>query len=385
MAYTAVSELKSRRKLILHDSLAFLALIAITGVLLALTLFLFRSFMSHRASLGQSWNGQGRAALLEHQPQQAVAAFRAALSYAPGDHGDEILLAQALAAAGHTDEAYNYYRELWEVHPGDGSVNLQLARLAAKKRQSQDAINFYRASLYGTWEGDGIQRRRAVRLELAEYLIQEHQPAAARAELLVASGNAPDTPATDLTLAKMLEQAGAAPDAMDFYQKALAQEPKNLEALQGAGRLAYNSADYATARALLQRAAQAGPLNAQDAFRLSQAQRLRELAPSETLPLPERMTRILSLRRIAKTRLDSCPAMRTDTTLQARWTGPDGTANRSALTRDPKKEAATLQLIYDTELAASKSGCPAATGDDALLLLLARSAAPKEQEEAAHR
>ena len=60
---------------------------------------------------------------------------------------------------------------LWVTQPGDGFINLELARLSAKKKDPQNAIKYYRASIYGTWEGDGVVRRREVRLELARYLI----------------------------------------------------------------------------------------------------------------------------------------------------------------------------------------------------------------------
>ena len=249
----------TRRRLILRDALSFFSLTVGTLVLLAVTLLLFRSFMSHRATLAQGWAQRGHAALLAHQPERAVGAYRAALSYAPGERASEAMLAQALAEAGHTDEAYSYYMELWTTHPGDGATNLQLARLAARKREVQDAINFYRASLYGTWEGDGVERRLEVRLELARYLIAEHQPGAARAELLIAGGNAPDSPALDLTLARLLEQAAAPSDALAFYREALIGAPDDLVALRGAGRLSLAAGDYATASGLLRRATRLEP------------------------------------------------------------------------------------------------------------------------------
>jgi Flp pilus assembly protein TadD len=374
----------ARRRLIVHDSLAFLSLIAITLVLFAMTLLLFHSFMAHRVDLAGRWADRGRAALAAGQPEQAVAAYRAALSYASGERSYELMLAQSLADAGRTEEAYNYYMELWELHPGDGFLNLQLARLAAKlgarKGETQDAINFYRASLYGTWEGDGVERRRAVRLELARYLIAQRQPGPARVELLVAGGNAPDTPEIDLTLAQLLEQAGAPADALTFYQKTLAEDPENLAALGSAGRIAYAEADYRTAWRLLERAVRKGSKEANDATLLANSTRILELQPADTLPDAERVARILTLRGSAKKRLAGCvaglPAVPERLqTLEARWSSPDGTIGRGALLRDSDKQAAAVQLAYDTEIAASQPPCPAATGDDALLLRLARSAA----------
>ena len=135
-----------KRRLILRDSLAFLSLTAVTIALFAVTLFLFRSFAAHRTELGKRWSDRGRAALRQNQPEQAIDSLRTALSYSPGERAYELLLAEALADAGHTEEAYNYFSGLWDAEPGSGFINLQLARLAAEKKEQAAAINFYRAS-----------------------------------------------------------------------------------------------------------------------------------------------------------------------------------------------------------------------------------------------
>jgi tetratricopeptide (TPR) repeat protein len=366
----------TKRRLILRDSVTFLSLIAITVVLFAVTLFLFRSFEMHRAELAKRWSDRGLVAFQANRPEEAIAAYRTALSYAPDERSYELMLAEALGQAGRTEESYNYFTGLWETRPGDGFINLQLARLAAKKRDVQGAINFYRASIYGNWEGDGVERRREVRLELARYLIAQHQSAAARAELLIAGGNAPDLPELDITLANLLEQADASSDALAFYQKALLRDPKNQAALNHAGRLAYTMGEYTVARGLLERAVREQPQEEQNALLLAQTERILQLVPAETLPARERVDRILTARAIAKKRLNDClPSVDPQNTLRllaGQWTGEDGTTNRPTLLRDDDKRTAALQLIYDTEIETNQQ-CTAATGDDALLLLLAQS------------
>jgi hypothetical protein len=57
--------------------------------------------------------------------------------------------------------------------------------------------------------------------------------------------------------------------------------------------------------------------------------------------------------------------------------GNDATANRAALLKDPLEQDANVKLIFDTEVQTSQI-CGAPTGDDALLLLLART--PKAME-----
>ncbi len=379
----------AKRRLLLHDSLTFLVLALITGALFLITLFLFRSFSSHRSELAVRWSDRGRQALNANKPEQAIAALRTALSYAPGTRSYELLLAQALEDAGRTEEASNYFMNLWTTQPGDGFINLELARLAAKKDDPRSAIKYYRASIYGTWEGDGVVRRREVRLELARYLIDQHDSNAARIELLIAAGNSPDNPSLDRTLAELLVRAGDLADGLGYYQKALRDEPKNQAALEGGGRAAYSLGDFAVAHSLLERAleAKASPL-AKDEEKLSgdlakmleSSKRILELRPSGKLRPEERVARILGDRAIAKKRFEGCMTQLGATDglppslqqLKLRWASGDASVGRVALLRSLAKQDATVQLIYDTELQTNQF-CGAPDGDDALLLLLAKS------------
>jgi tetratricopeptide (TPR) repeat protein len=379
-----------RRKLILRDSLTFVGLLLVTIVLSGITLFLFRSFTAHRAELAQRWSDRGHDALQAGRPDQAVVALRTALSYAPDERSYELLLAQALGDAGHLEESYNYFLGLWETEPGNGFINLSLARLAAKKNDTQGAINYYRASIYGTWEGDGVVRRREVRLELARFLMAHHDMSSARTELLVAGGNNPGDLGLTLTLAQMLEQTGDPHDALMSYQKVLTQEPDNQTALIAAGRLEYEDGRFDQAHGLLERAVHGQEhtgtgISQNVTTMLENSEKILTLSPSKKLLARERTDRILKARDIAKKRLDSCNAQVSTASgapsslqsLNARWMEQDATANRSALLKDPLEQDANVKLIFDTEVQTSQI-CGAPTGDDALLLLLART--PKAME-----
>jgi tetratricopeptide (TPR) repeat protein len=376
------------RRLILRDSLAIFTLAATTVVLFAVTLLLFNSFSAHRQELARRWSERGAEALRNGQPDAAVVSLRTALSYAPGERAYELLLAQALGEAGHTEESYNYFMGLWETEPGDGFTNLELARLAAKRKDPRAAVNYYRASLYGTWEGDGVVKRSAVRLELARYLIAIHNLPAARLELLVAGGNTPDDPDRDITLGDLLLQAGDPANAAIFYQKALVLRPSDVAALEAAGRIAYQSGDFAAARQLLARSLQARPMETRPeqtperpdgtATMEANSARVLELTPSPGLPLHERIARILTIRDIAEKRFDSCTAEvnpAPDSALAqlgARWEEP---VTRRVLTEDPDRQDAVLALAYETERETAKL-CASATGDDAAVALMAKFATP---------
>lgn len=385
MSKTEVS--LAKRRLLLRDSLTFLVLTLLTVVLFLVTLFLFRSFTSHRADLAVRWSGRGEAALDAGKPEQAMVALRTALAYAPGTRSYELLLARALADAGHTEEASNYFMNLWLTQPGDGFINLELARLSAKKKDAPNAIKYYRASIYGTWEGDGVVRRRNVRLELARYLIAQHDSNAARIELLIAAGNSPSDPGLNRMLADLLMQTGDAADGFVYYKKSLQDDPKNQAALEGAGRAAYNLGNFAIAHSLLERAseAKASPSEKEEnlsgdlAAMLENSKRILELRPSGKLRPAERVRRILADSVIAKKRFDGC-ASQFDATndlppllqqLKLRWSNADATMTRPVLSRSLAQQDTAVQLIFDTELQTNQF-CGPPTGDDALLLLLAK-------------
>jgi tetratricopeptide (TPR) repeat protein len=391
MTLATDNEWSEKRRLILRDTLTFLSLTLITVVLFVVTHFLFHSFASHREELAQRWSTRGREALASGHPDQAIVALRTALSYAPGDRSYELLLAQALADAGHTDEAYNYFLGLWETQPGDGFINLRLARLAAAKKDMQPTINYYRGAIYGTWEGDGALRRREVRLELARYLIAHHDLGSARTELLVAGGNAPDDVGHTLTLAPLLEQAGAPADALNYYKKVLARDPDNRTALQAAGRLEYGFGNFSEAYRLLEHAEHEHTGEDLDSTKQSNvtmenAERILALAPLRGLPAKERATRILKVRDIAKKRFEGCNAQVAVANgmssplqaLAAKWTGKEASAGLIELLKDASLQDAVMKLANDTEEQTSQI-CGAPTGDDALLLLLAKS--PKTMEQ----
>jgi tetratricopeptide (TPR) repeat protein len=385
MALATKNESSATRKLILRDTLTFLSLTLITVVLFAITLFLFRSFASHREELAERWSTRGKAAIAAGNPQEAVVALRTALRYAPGERSYELLLAQALGDAGNTEESYNYFLGLWEAQPGDGFINLRLARLAAERKDMQAAINYYRASIYGTWEGDGAVRRREVRLELSRYLIACHDLSSARTELLIAGGNAPDDLNLALTLGPLLEQAGVPHDALNNYEKVLLRDPNNITALEDAGRLQYGFGRFEEAHHLLDQTAREHALSPELTTMLEDSAKILALSPSIKLPPVERVSRILLARDLAKKRFESCNSQIAAASgvasqlqsLSERWMGKEANANRAALLHDPSEQEAVIELTYDTEIETAQI-CGTPTGDDATLLLLAKS--PKAVE-----
>jgi Flp pilus assembly protein TadD len=383
---------RAKRKVILRDSATLLVLALATVVLYAITSFLFRSFETRRAELGKKYAARGTAALRAGQPEQAIAALRVAQSYAPDARRNHLLLAEALAEAHHTDEATDYFLSLRELEPADGFINLQLARLARQKGETRQAIDYYRASSLGNWQGDGLTRRREVQLELSDYLIQNGQMEAARAELLVAAANAPETAELDTLFGDKLLQTNDPNDALIYYQKAVKLDRHDFAALYKGGRLAYAMGDYDTADKLLtlasrdeQKASASEADEAQLTSLLQNSERIQRLTLSQNLPAEDRAEHIRTAAAIAKQRLDGCAAKFSSAgsqtnsalpgelqVLKTQWqTAANLLSRRSSLENAANQDSLT-QLVFDTEKQTANL-CGQPMGDDALLLLLAKS------------
>lgn len=380
----------TRRKLILRDAISLLTLFLITAVLFALTWLLHRSFTDHEQVLGLRWKARGEAALRAGDPKAAINALRSALAYLP-TRDTEIELATALAEAGRITEATAYFNTLREEAPGDATINLQLARLAAKQGDEALAILRYQAALDGTWPGNGFDRRRQVRLEMAGYLISRHHFGEARTQLLVAASNAPDDPSIKLQVAGMLEQAQDLPDALNIYRSEAARRPAPVDALAGAGRAAFTLGMYRVAAEYFGRElarAEASSLDAAqltaDREMLETSQRILDLYPALDLPPRVRAERVLAARKTARARLTACATATTAApaplaSIVTRWAQLPSQLPVNDLEQQPDLEQSILQLVYDTETVTAQV-CGAPKGDDALLLRMAHAPGAVEQE-----
>jgi tetratricopeptide (TPR) repeat protein len=310
-------------------------------------------------------------------------------------------LADALAEAGRLQEATSYFNTLWEKEPGNGNINLQLARLAARQGQRATALERYQAAIYGVWEGDGTVRRRQVRLELVRYLIQENRFGDARDELLIAAGNDKSTP-TLMEVAGLLADAHAPSDALRFYREVAGRRPVGVQALEGAGQMAFLLSRYKMARSYLDRALKTG--NAAHPLRdralteknLQIANAVVAIYPSEELPQRERLLRVVRAYGVARKRYMACANGNAGqsqtpqngstqvqnseqmTALGNRWQNSKSQLTVAALVDSAQLEKTTMQLVYDTELATVQV-CGEPTGEDAALLRIAASPDSVEQ------
>ena len=372
---------KAKRALLLRDGLVFLTLTLVALALYGVTLILFRSFERHREDLAVYWADRGRDEVQHGQAGQAVASLRNALSYDPDNRGYELLLAQALSDSGRIEQATNYFLNLRDLRPGDGFINLQLARLARSKGTPTEAVNDYHASIFGDWGGDGAVRRRNVRLELADYLTSLHQTEAARAELLIASGNAPNDLNVIVTIGGKFAAIGDAADALTAYKKAEAADSHNEAVLEAIGRLSFQTGDYERAHTYLEKALGLGiPDQSQKdgvVALSSEAERLVDLSFSRGLSARQRTEHLFLAKNIAELRLHTCSAQLSDPALrsfamqdlESRWKATHKLSRRS-VQQDADAQDSMADLINDTEWITAKE-CGQPSGDDALLLKLA--------------
>jgi tetratricopeptide (TPR) repeat protein len=377
-------ERQNKRKLILRDVVALLSLFAITAALAVATYFLFNSFSRRRQALAERWLERGEAAISDGHPEQAIDAFRSALEYDPGQRETEIKLAMALSAAGRSEEAISYFNTLLESEPGNGLINLELARLAVRQGNESRAVEYYQRALDGRWQGDGYARRRMVRLELARYLIGQKDYSKARTQLLVAAGNAPDDPKIKLEIAGLMEEAQDPVNALEIYRNIAEQKPCPIEALEGAGRVAFALGRFKQAREYLERVVShpdfvSLPESVQSTNHelLTAANHVLEIFPGTELPAKERAMRVLHAAEVAKGRLEACSMSRPTISpslagLATKWQEVPPKWIPLSLARDPQMEQTIMNLVFDTEkVTAAVCGSP--RGEDALLLKIAQS------------
>ena len=114
-------------------------------------------FNANQQSRGRKLYAQGLADASAARYDDAIAAFRAALTCEPTNSQYQLSLARALRDSNdprRLDEAESYLIALWQRTPQDAAVNLALARVAAHRGSIEDATRYYHNAMYGAWNSD---------------------------------------------------------------------------------------------------------------------------------------------------------------------------------------------------------------------------------------
>src|SRR5690242_15532498 len=169
------------------------SLIALAGVAFLATRLVTQRLEALRRVDAHTWFVRGQDALARSDIDTALADFRQADLKYRGQKEYVLHYVDALRRGGQTGQARRALVALRESVPDDVDVNLALARLAAAEGDAEEAIRYYRNALYAPWS-DAAARRQA-RFEFIRLLLQHGEEKLARAELLAASDNLPDTAA----------------------------------------------------------------------------------------------------------------------------------------------------------------------------------------------
>jgi tetratricopeptide (TPR) repeat protein len=241
------------------------------------------------------------------RPELALDDFRAALSYDPDNPEYQLSLARALRDTGRLDESEAYLLHLWNSTPQDSTVNLALGRLAVRRRSVDDAIRYYHSAIYGFWPIAPDQNRRQARFELIDFLLQKNALPQAQAELIALAQVLTADPEQHLRVAGLFTRAQDMPNALAQYQSVLKAEPKNSEALAGAGSALFQMGRYRSAQHYLQKAAAPNPMDPQVREQLQTAESVLAADPFlGRLSDKERNRRIAAAFEHAGNRLKTC-------------------------------------------------------------------------------
>jgi tetratricopeptide (TPR) repeat protein len=244
--------------------LLVLTLAAATGF--AAVSHLVSRYTANQQARGRKLYALGLESAKASHYDDAIAAFRAALTCDPTNSQYQLSLARALRDSNvprRLDEAESYLIALWQRTPQDAAVNLALARVAAHRGSIEDATRYYHNAMYGVWSSDLDANRNKARIELIQFLLKQGARAQADSELIALAAALPPDPAAHLQTAQLFQQALDYPGALAQYEEALHLDPGNSTALAGAGETAYHSGNYSSAQRYLRSAVNANPADAE--------------------------------------------------------------------------------------------------------------------------
>jgi tetratricopeptide (TPR) repeat protein len=356
---------------------------AVVAILFTFTGFVVTGYHSREKRLAWHWYTQGETDLQRAKPAKALSDFRNALFHQPGDPAYQLRLAQALIAMNRLDEAQTYLSRLWEADPANGPVNLELGLLAMKRRNVPHVITYFHSAIDGVWNGQPAHRRR-LRQELCEYLIDHGRRDEALAELTALSAETPDDAALRTQVGDLFLKLNDYALALKEYRQSLRLNPKQPEALFGAGKAALALGNYRAARLDLTRAVAENHSNAEAAGLLHVADHVLQIDPFDRrVPISERRKRTMVAFQRAVARLNECATAKGEyldisspqTDLQRAYADAmkmKSQVNMAAFRRNPDLLDSEMNLVFRIErLTASECGAPSRGVNQALLVIAA--------------
>ena len=354
--------------------------------LFVITGFAVKVYHTVERGYAQDWYDRGQRDLRAGRTETAQSDFRTALTYSHDNDRYQLRLTEALMAGRAPEasiEARTYLLNLLEREPGNGTVNLEMARLAARQHAVSDALRYYHGTIYGEWDDNPVARRRAVRLELVEFLLGSGQKVSAHAELIDLAADLPPDPAPQTKVGNMLLQVGGHSDALKLFRAALVEDPHFTPALAGAGECYFQNHDFRQAVRYLSAAVQQDPYMIQAASHLCTAQAILEHDPFDRrLSNRERARRAALDFDRAVARVQSCAGQKgialsagggdSLSALYAKSQALQPRAQLKDLSHDPELLSQLMDTVFEIEQATARA-CGEPHGVDLSLLLMAQA------------
>ena len=367
----------AQREAVVSLVLSVIAMAAFAGVL-----GLTRRFHTWRTSLAERMYGQGEHDLQTGQARAAIEDFRSALSFDRDNSLYQFRLAQALEAEGRFEEAESYLNNLWERQPQSGMVNLQLARLAVHRDAVNEALRYYHNAIYGIWESQPDENRRAARLELIEFLLGKNARGQVQSELIAMQSALPPDPRLHLKVAELFLQIDDYENALAQFRQVLRLDRGNVQAAAGAGEAAFDLGRYRTAVRYLETAVAADHKDEASRKNLNTANLILESNPFRpNVSLSERRRRVQNAFRAASARLNECTHTRGESTgsstaessVDKLYTQETGLKLklRGRAVDDADFQEKVMDFVFEVEEQTANCGSP--TGLDQALLLIGRN------------
>lgn len=373
--------------------IAVLSSIAVAALLVAFALV--SRFRSWQSTLAERTYRHGLNAMAYGSPAEAVEYFRSALFFQPENFEYQLSLAQALESAGRFDEAEAYLQSLWERQPQSGVVNLQLGRLAAHRHLTSDVLRYYHNAVYGIWTSQPDQDRRLARIELVDFLINNHDVTQAQAELIAMGAGLPGDAQLHVQLANLFMRLPDYEHALEQFKEARQLDRHNVQAAAGAGTAAFHLGWFRTALHFLDIAIKSGDHDPDMQSMMKTASLVVSSNPKvRGLSFTARLSRVQQDFQVARGRLQDCLQSHGETLAQTPVTGEPATGslqqldtrmsqlaakmNRRSEFNDPDFRDDVMQAVFDVE-EETEDACGTPTGADLALLLLGRSQEAAEQ------
>lgn len=217
-----------------------------TAGIFAFDTFLEKMERSESQTEASRFFEEGKRLQRQGRNAEAIAQYRAALSFARDRQQYQFALATALLASGKLSDAETAVDELLRRDSTDGSANLTMARILVKQKELEDATFYYHRAIYGRWQQNAAQHKVQARLELVDLLAREDAKKELLAELLPLQDEVPD-PNTQKRIAHLYLLAGSPARASELFRGILRAQPADADAYYGLGQAEFARGNYRVA------------------------------------------------------------------------------------------------------------------------------------------